>query len=330
MWSDVPLEPGERRMRGKPRVCDELIFDQSLWHDLTERMVQNGFNSVVLDLGDGVRYDSHPEIAVRNAWSTEQLRAELVRLRQMGLEPLPKLNFSAAHDAWLGPYSRMVGTDKYYEVCSDLISEIGGIFGNPRYFHIGMDEETLGNQRGHHCVIIRQGDLWWHDVEFLANEVSKTGAQPWTWSDAAWHLSGEFYERMPKKVLQSNWWYGLWFDADESNRPRPLSGHEGFLTYLDLDEHQFDQIPTASTWQNRYDNFALTVDYCLKRVNPRHLKGFLQSTWLMTREDVRDEHLIAIDIAGRTIRAYESGQALPTMLGKSPEGFLSEEAGVIG
>lgn len=308
MWSDVPLAPGERRVRGKPRIVEELYFDTKLWHDVTERMARSGFNAVVIDLGDGVKYDSHPEIAVRNAWSTDRLRSELARLRQLGLEPIPKLNFSAAHDAWLKDYSRMVSTPRYYEVCSNLIREVAALFDGPRLFHLGMDEETFGNQRAHQCVVIRQGNLWWHDLRFLAEEVTRTGARPWTWSDPAWHLAGEFYRRMPKEVLQSNWWYGLWFEGDESNRPRPLAGHEGFLTHLDLDEQGFEQIPTASTWQNRFENFPMTVEFCLRRLDPARLRGFLQTTWLMTTETHREEHLMAVEIAAKTIRDYEEGK----------------------
>lgn len=51
-------------------------------------MSEAGFNMVVIDLGDGVEYDSHPEIAVRGAWRPQRLRSELVRLRQLGLEPI--------------------------------------------------------------------------------------------------------------------------------------------------------------------------------------------------------------------------------------------------
>jgi len=97
-------------------------------------------NALVLDLGDGVRWDSHPEIAVENAWTPAKLREELDRARELGIEPLPKLNFSTAHDAWLGPYSRMVSTPQYYEVCRDLIDEASELFGRPRLFHLGMDE----------------------------------------------------------------------------------------------------------------------------------------------------------------------------------------------
>ena len=77
------------------------------------------------------------------------MRAEVKRLREMGLEPIPKLNFSTCHDTWLGPYARMVSTPKYYEVAKDLIAETIELFDKPRLFHLGMDEEDERNQRHH-------------------------------------------------------------------------------------------------------------------------------------------------------------------------------------
>ena len=97
-------------------------------------MSQQGMNMVLVDLGDGVKYESHPEIAVNNAWSTARLKQELAKLREMGLEPIPKLNFAAGHDVWLGKYSRMVSTDIYYGVCKDLIEEVSALFDKPRFF----------------------------------------------------------------------------------------------------------------------------------------------------------------------------------------------------
>lgn len=85
-----------------------LRFDGTLWNDLVEEIARAGVNMVVLDLGDGVQYRSRPEIAVTGAWSREKLRQEIARLRDRGIEPIPKMNFSTAHDAWLREYSRCV------------------------------------------------------------------------------------------------------------------------------------------------------------------------------------------------------------------------------
>ena len=121
MWADRDAaEWNLEHMAARPY----LRFDTSLWEDILQEMVRQGLDTLVIDLGDAVRYKSHPEIAVQGAWTTDRLRDELAKVRQMGLVPIPKLNFSACHDAWLGPYARCLSTPTYYEVCGDLIDEV--------------------------------------------------------------------------------------------------------------------------------------------------------------------------------------------------------------
>lgn len=125
MWCDrLPASWGNYRpdQLHNVQVSDTLRFDDSLWRDVTERMAKAGMNMVVIDVGDAIEYASHPEVSVKNAWSSTRLGEELARLRSLGLEPIPKLNFSTAHDQWLHDYSRMVSTPVYYKVCAEVIS----------------------------------------------------------------------------------------------------------------------------------------------------------------------------------------------------------------
>ena len=289
MWADREV-PGREYYSAKPY----LRFDDGLWSDLLERMADVGINMLVIDLGDGVKYESHPEIAVHNAWPVSRLKEELSRIREMGIEPIPKLNFSTAHDTWLGPYSRCVSTDTYYEVCRDLIHEVIEIFDKPRFFHLGMDEETAQHQKEYRYVVIRQYDLWWHDFYFLIREVEKRGVRPWIWSDRLWRHPDEFFEKMPKSVLQSNWYYGSDFSEDVTY----------VKAYLDLEEHGYDQIPTGSTWSFP-ENFQKTVSYCMEHIAPERLLGFLQTVWKPTLEACRRDHVEAIEIVGKAIEGVK-------------------------
>ncbi len=299
MWGDRDAPEREREyVSAKPY----LRFDTSLWNDLLDKMVEAGITLVVIDLGDGVKYESHPEIAVREAWTVERLRSELAKVREMGLEPIPKLNFSTAHDIWLGPYSRCVSTHAYYEVCRDLIAEVIELFDKPRFFHLGMDEETARHQQHYDYVVIRQHDLWWHDLCFLLEEVEKGGVRPWIWSDYAWRQPDAFFQRMPKSVLQSNWYYGAEFAdfREERNRVR-------VKMYLDLEAHGFDQVPTGSNWLTP-ENFSKTVAYCTKHIASRRLRGFLQAVWRPTLEACRERHIQAIEVVGQALAQWESFQ----------------------
>lgn len=272
-----------------------LRFDEKLWNDMLKKMVDEGLNMVVIDLGDAVKYESHPEIAVEGAWSVEKLKSELVKIRKMGLEPIPKLNFSTAHDIWLGKYERCVSTDTYYKVCSDLINEVMDIFGNPRFFHLGMDEENFDIERYNKYVVVRQGDIWWHDLYFLVNEVEKRNARAWVWSDYIWNHTDEYLKKMPRTVIQSNWYYGADFN-DLIYYVKP---------YKDLESCAFDQIPTGSNWESQ-ENFGRTVEYCSKNIDKSRLLGFLQTDWKVTKEEFRNLHMNAIELAGKAKREFES------------------------
>ena len=304
MWCDqVPETWGPYKGEDAKLVCaaDHLRFDEKVWRTVTDRMVQVGMNMVIIDLGEAVRFPSHPELAVKDSWDIERFRKELVRLRSMGLEPIPKLNFSTAHDTWLKQYERMVSTEKYYQVCADLIRDVAEIFDRPRFMHLGYDEETDGHQRKYKYCVVRQGDLWWHDFLWFVKETEKTGMRPWIWSDYVWHHPDLFFSRMPKSVLQSNWYYSSDFDAERLKKDGKTSQLTRLTTYDALDKAGFDQVPTGSNWSCN-DNFVGTVKYCRKVCSPDRLKGFMTAPWFFTLPGWEKKLLEGIDQVGVAIK----------------------------
>jgi len=292
MWLDAAAQ----RELEYIRDTEKLLFEQRTWDELLPILVDNGVNTVVMDLGEGVRYESHPEIALEGAWTTGDLKAELAKMRAMGLTPIPKMNFSACHDEWLGPYARMLSTDTYYGVVADLIAEVCDLFDTPPLFHLGMDEETYGHQERFSYVVVRQHDLWWHDFLFYVEQVEKAGVRAWIWSDYIWHHRDEFICRMPKSVLQSNWYYGR-----EFNR-----GINYVEAYHQLEEAGFEQVPTGSNWSDP-NNLEKTVRYCRDVISPERLKGFMQSIWKPTVDRRRERHIEGARELGFGRQAYEEG-----------------------
>ncbi|BBD46284.1 Hypothetical protein PEIBARAKI_6277 [Petrimonas sp. IBARAKI] len=276
-----------------------LVFEEPVWNTVLNKMADAGMNMVIIDLGDAVKYESHPEIAVKNAWSVDKLRSELTKIRNLGMEPIPKLNFATSHDAWLGEYSRMVSTSRYYSVCKDLIQETIEIFDNPRFFHLGMDEETAHHQDTYDYAVMRQNDLWWDDLHFYINEVEKKGVRSWIWSDYGWRHPEMFFKKMPKSVLQSNWYYGAGFDLTQLKEP--TKSYVKF--YNDLENYGYDQVPTGSNWSNN-TNMEDTVDYCKKIIDPSRLLGFMTAPWLPTLSTCMVEHIEAVNQIHRSIRNY--------------------------
>ena len=190
----------------------------------------------------------------------------------------------------------MVSTRPYYSVCADLIRDVAEIFDHPRFLHIGFDEETVRHHRLNRICIVRQGDLWWHDFLWFVKETEKAGMRAWAWSDYVWHHPDLFYKRMPKSVLQSNWYYGQKFGGPETNGL--INDH--VKVYADLDRAGFEQVPTGSNWSNNV-NFKGTVDYCRRVCSPERLMGFMTAPWLPTLPEWESRNLEAIDQVGAVI-----------------------------
>jgi hypothetical protein len=311
MWEDT-VPPKYRDENFKCTSCQEarewahglrheLTFDEVVWNELLTSMAAAGMNMVIIDLGDAILYESHPEIAVKNAWKPEKLKAELAKMRKLGLEPIPKLNFATTHDIWMKDYARMVSTDIYYGVCRELIEEVSILFDKPRLFHLGMDEELASYQTRQDYAVVRQNDLWWGDLYFLIGEVEKNGIRPWVWSDYAWHKPDLFFRKMPKSVLQSNWYYGSGFDLNTLTEPNKTY----VKLYNDLEINGYDQVPTGSN-HSVAENFELTVDYCSKVVDPSRLSGFMTAPWRPTLAPCLDRHKEAISQVAGAKRKFKA------------------------
>ena len=277
MWNE---EGNTRDRENDPyaQASSVLRFSRPLWRRYLDRLKAAGVNMIILDLGEGLRYETHPELAVEGSWTRDEMLAELKRLGDMGFEVVPKLNFSACHDIWMKEYSRMLSTSVYYRVCSDLIGEVCEIF-KPKFFHLGMDEENAPLQRAYEISVIRQHDLWWHDFLFLVDCVEKANARAWIWSDYIWDHREVFLARMPKSVVQSNWYYSTRFRDEELNeRTRNMLECFGVL-----DRAGFDQVPTGSNCV-AYENMELLTEYCAERLRPDRLLGFMQTPWTRTMD----------------------------------------------
>ena len=277
MWADKWTDPS-----GHPIQCEDeasryyptLSTDRAVWQRVVDELPSFGVNTVVIDLGEGVQYESHPELAVPGAWTKDELRKEIARMRAMGLEVIPKLNFSARNDGWLGEYAYMLSTRKYYEVAKDLVGEVCELFDSPRLFHLGMNNESAPDHHGG-MASIRTEELWWRDLYFFFNELEHYGTRPWIFSDYFLTRGEEWEKRMPKSCAQSNFHY----ERMLSKRPDGRYQQATVQAYVDLARLGYDQIPIASDWCFR-QNFAQTVWLFLEEgMCDEHLLGFASAPW---------------------------------------------------
>ena len=317
MWGDLPLDAPPPRngimtkvltdeefaaiwQNPEHRAKDRLHFDEPFWKELSLKLRQSGCNTILIDVGEGLRYPSHPELALKDSWSPEKLKTEIDRLRGMGFEVFPKLNFSTSHDAWLGPYERMVSTPKYYEVCADVIRDTMEVFGPVKNFHIGFDEEDVPKfQSNSSILVIRKGDLWWHDFNWFVREVEKHGARAWAWSDylrrhTKEQFKSEFCRKMPKTVVQNPWMY---WTTKEKMATEPY-----IQAYLTLAEAGYDLAPCGSNCYGVTANFPDMAEYCKEKIPATQFKGMIMAPWIKTIAPYRRLHWQAADIMAEARR----------------------------
>ncbi len=289
-------------MDSESALADGLPFDEGMWDWTLENAVKAGYNTIVLSVGNGIEFGSHPEIAAKTAWSRKRVREEIAKAGAMGLALIPEFNFSACHCDWLGKYARMISTEEYYHVCNDLIREIYEIFEHPAYIHLGMDEEddehARGNRRG--LGIFRHGDLYWHDLRFLLDCVEATGATPWIWYDPT-VVSYERYMKTvdPSRIVLSPWYY----DALKEENFVPFSEYPWDKTpYNGLDLQYIEDIPKLKefreciiprmadghryipcSWSYMKGNTAELAEYFKKDAPYDQILGHLVAVWCATK-----------------------------------------------
>ena len=297
MWTEEGNTKG-REHRSNSCASPVLRFERDTWDKYMEYQRINGVNTIIIDIGEAMFYESHPELAVEGSFTHDQMRAEIAKLRAMGFEVVPKLNFSATHDIWLKDYSRMLSTPIYYQVCKDIINEVCDVF-KPKYFHIGMDEENAELQRNFYFAAVRQGELWWHDLYYLVDCVEKNNVRAWIWADRIWSHPDEFVKKMPKSVLCSCWYYNGEFQNPQGEDAMRLKGYE------DLDKHGFDQVPTGSNWGAR-DNFVKLTKYCAEKFNPDLQLGMMQTAWERITEPWMPQINHSVDMLREAREWYEN------------------------
>lgn len=258
----------------KDEVLEDLQVEWDKWDELIAFLSKNGFNTLLIDVGDAVVYERHPELAIRGSLTKDEFAKILEKIRTAGLTPIPKLNFSACHDAWLKKYSLMIGTSEYYKVCIDCLEEVAEMFDYPEYFHLGLDEECFKHQRNFGVATIRSPEVFWRDAYKLFNKCEQLGMQPWVWSDAYWHHPDTFLKYMPKSVLQSNWFYEAYRGTDKDGKCIQFA----MQAYIDLDRFGYEQVPTGSTWTHER-NFHDTMMFSKENLNPKLLKGIMAAPW---------------------------------------------------
>ena len=127
----------------------ERPFDLGLAMEIADELAGAGFNALLVGVSDGVRYKSHPEFRRKYSVPMKQLETLCKHARSLGLEIIPKLNFSRSainrHNDWmLAPKENWYvhfDDDYYWKTGFEAIDEVIAACRPKRFFHVGMDED---------------------------------------------------------------------------------------------------------------------------------------------------------------------------------------------
>ncbi len=186
----------------------EKPIDLDLALEIVDAMAEAELNLLVIDLADGVKYKSHPELARRYSVPMASLRKIVARVQKQGIDVVPKLNFSGSgvnqHSHWLRPYNMPFEGEEYWRHVWALVDEAIDACQPGRYFHIGMDED--------HWHSLRQ---FAETINVLDEGLKERGLRTVMWKDCQDYSTAEACKeksrasesKIAKDVIQVPWGY---------------------------------------------------------------------------------------------------------------------------
>lgn len=192
---------------------ESFRFDMNVWNRVVDKCVEEKVDTIVFDISEGLIHEEYPEINFPGAWTNDMMRAEVQRLKKLGITMIPKYNFAVPHASWLGVYNEhKISTPKYYEICKHVIEEAYEIFDHPEYIHLGLDEEFPDQKQ----AFWRDKEMLFHDYKYLVDCVKATGAKACAWHSMFSYFDDEAFKLFDKDVVIYTYMYYTYDKEDWS------------------------------------------------------------------------------------------------------------------
>lgn len=163
--------------------------------ELLDKVASLGYDAVLWELENQVRWDSCPECATQDSWSKEQFREILDHSRKLKLEPIPLLQ-TVGHGEYVMMHERYHSFREHpdYSDCycvsnpsvrnflRNWIGEYCELFGELKYFHLGGDEAYRFGSCNE-CSRRERNELYGEHINFLATDLRAKNIRPGIWGD---------------------------------------------------------------------------------------------------------------------------------------------------
>ncbi len=204
-----------------PKWCPikpmEGPFDLATALAVVEAMGQANMDTLIVDIADGVKYASHPELQRHYTVPMSDLAQLAEASHAAGVDIVPKLNFAKSgrnlHDIWMYPHASQFlfteGMDNYFRVAADLIGKLVDVCKPKHFFHLGMDED-------HFRSIGQYVDA----IERLRETLTGHGLRTMIWNDSCHDFPEEIAQvhaeksmaaepKLSKDIVHVLWHYKL-------------------------------------------------------------------------------------------------------------------------
>ena len=219
-----------------------------------KRVADMGFNAILWELEDKIRWETCPECAWPEAMSKDDFKELLAYSRELGLEAIPLLQ-TIGHAEYVlahAPYHKLRELpDRYDCYCTSnadvrdflvsWIEEYLELFGEIRYFHLGGDEAyafascpkcaKLAEESGRNF-------LYAEHIEALAKPIIDKGVRPGIWCDMVMRHPDSL-DAIPKKFVIWDWNY---WDTD-TTPDKVLVWGKGLVAADELEDEIKSSIP---------------------------------------------------------------------------------------
>jgi hypothetical protein len=191
----------------------ERPFDLDLGLEIVNALAAEGFNLLIVDCADAVRYRSHPEFSRRYTVPMKNLETLAAAASQHGLDVAPKLNFARSeintHNHWMRApgesWHHHFDDATYWRMAFEVADELIAACRPRRFFHIGMDED---HDRSYRQYI--------EAIKTLHAGLKKRKLRTLVWNDSGIaYASGQIHaekslaaeQAVPKAITQIIWRY---------------------------------------------------------------------------------------------------------------------------
>lgn len=252
---------------------EKVYFEKEAFHKMTEEAKNFGFDTLLLELAEGIVYDCHPELAIEGSMPRDEFKEELARLRKMGFSLIPMLDFSPAKNAWMQGLG-YVGTKRYDDACEAILREVIELFDRPEYVHLGYDDESFATQEDNAVIYKRMPEKRIEDVNKLFDICREYGVKPWIWMSDKILESYGGEEMFRQGIATDVTLTSFAFKRVQEYHIKENRADASMMLVKTLDEWGYPQIPMASTWL--YDAVPMQAfSFYTKHCKGEHFKGYL-------------------------------------------------------